>query len=191
MTELVYRATGPKAAELVTDLDARGKAITKARRKFLADFTTKHGLAGLEKRRLGVRGDKAYGVERGAEEKPPAGWRVSGDEYLIPDKRCKAGKAAAVELAALDYPDVHAALENRLGMLTLAFGPNALHRPGYAADRENGAVYVMWSVRAVADEVDEYLAREAPEGVTWEKVPLSAYYAWRESCEAANAEVKS
>lgn len=130
-----------------------------------------------------VNGGNAYtssgfGHERfeGIEVKgeAPEGWRIHtsrrGQQYLVPRRSTKAGKAAAEAFDALvSAPSTKDALVGMpAGFLSGAEGGIAFFSPGASID--GGVLTVVWGAELPEGEAEKV-------GPQWERVPLSAYYA--------------
>jgi len=111
-----------------------------------------------------------FGIDSESDEDAiPRGWRINKDRHVVPDKRLKAGKDAAKEIAAVSF-------------VMPVFPGMPLHRshglkwakPGLKI--VDGFVWAAWSI-----DTDEDIDLEV-----WDRRNLSEYYAALESVEGTS-----
>lgn len=149
------------------------EAEAREQQERIADFTTRYDLDGSLTLRAWSWPGWRFAYFEG--EKLPQGWRET-DGRILPDKRLKAGKAAAADIDALNAGAPKSLISHVEGMPHRAMRGSHVGSPG--AFRHNGAVYVHWSVMP-----------EGVDGAIWDELKLSEFYAAQESYEADEAEV--
>jgi hypothetical protein len=188
--ELIYKTTSPKALAWYRDVLAQNKEQAAARAEYTDHMTAEFGKPDLpdyfseerrSKRSLWLRGDRAFAIDSGHNERPPvdSGWRLdSKDHNWQPKLATKAGKERAAELAALSTFDTRSHLPE-IGVPQMAFADSHLYQPGLEFDEAEGVLYIAWGSGRCAAEA---LAAQAkvPE-IEWAEVKRSEWYAREEA----------
>lgn len=100
----------------------------------------------------------------------PEGWRRGANGNIVPNKRVKAGKAAAAELERLQKTAPREPQYRLKGVPDFVMNGDRWYTPGIF--KYDGAVYISWG--AVPKEIDTEI---------WAELKLSEFYAAKEAYE--------
>ncbi len=188
--ELIYKTTSPKALDWYRDILAKSKVQSQARAEYTDRMTAEFGKPDLPdyfseerraKRSLWLRGEHAFAIDSGSNERPPedSGWRLdSKDRNWQPKLATKAGKERAAELSALSTHNTRDHLPE-IGVPQMAFADAHLYQPGLDYDEDAGVLYVLWGSGRCDKEA---LAAQAKvPDVEWVEVKRSEWYAREEA----------
>ncbi len=201
MPEVIFKTNSPAALER----NAAWLEIAEQQRlayvEFLDDIQAAFGDRAEDKGGIFIRDEEhaqkphrvllgnRYGIKgftSGYNEQAPkgSGWRYDRDEVgWVPDKRTKVGKEHQKRIDDLNAMyDIQKHFRD-IGISSIATGGGYMGRPGTSTDPD-GTIYQMWSQEDFLEDVQEGIDRVAPDGIVWERVPLSAWYARLEAQES-------
>lgn len=168
---IAYRSRDPRALALWETYEQQREEFAEKLRATLTEL----GLAGSDALQ---RGNRVIGVRHTDGDEVPDGWRVPADwpDMITPDRRRRAGKAAAEKLGALRVPDPRDELPGGMPGQVMDFERARFLTAGltFAAD----ALYVTYQAPRMPEEYAKHI-----DTTVWEQVPLSVYYAAVESQE--------
>lgn len=190
--ELVFKTTSPQALEWYAKLDALRQEEIKLRNAYEDRMREEFGPSQREsydtgqcaqqtRRGLWIRGDIAYALDSGYNERTPedSGWRLdSKDRNWQPKLATKKGKERRAELAELNLVKMRGRW-GEIGIPFLYWGEGYVYHPGVTFDAENRVLYVMWGTQYAEDEFKKETS--AFPDIQWERIPLSEWHAYVES----------
>lgn len=162
-----YRSTHPDVVAAWDDTQRRYREWHAATGAFIARYPGRHG-------RQRRSGSSLWFVGLDGETKPDVGWRFSGGTWVA-DKRTKAGKALAGEIAALEVTSLGRLPGIPLVIISVEDG--MWHDPGIRCI--DGVVWVSYGCSA--EEVER---GKGVDSVLWDRVKASEYYAAIESADS-------
>lgn len=187
--ELIYRTSDSRAVEWMRDVIAQRHVVREKRVAYMAEMLAEFGPVGKRcpyssedepGRALVGRNGIMMGLACRHDEVPPAdsGWRLdSKTGYWLPKKATTKGKERVAELAALNSPQEQT---EEIGFDSMWWGDSKLFRPGFLLREDIGEVWVYWS----GFECRKAMKDAGDDGIAWEEVPRSEWYAWREAVDA-------
>jgi len=179
-TQSAYRSRHPDVLAAFTAAQDATNAYSKAVFAALAEHGMGEHQAAVSSGAFSA--GRFLGVVAEKDEIIPDGWRMSqaGNRILaVPDKRTRAGKAAAAALAGLSSPG-ECRLPGMPGQVLVAEDASFSSRvcvPGVRLLEDASAVYVTWSTSLEAATGMDHRSLVSADAAYWEPVRLSAYWA--------------
>lgn len=173
--EIVYRSDHPHVLETwaaaITRRAEQGAALVAYARE--VDPERLRGWVGFAP--VMGSGESVVGLQHKTGWTVPAGWRVNKGGYVVPSRNTRAGRTASERLDALQPSHPLYVVCEAHDMSPGFLGGHRWYSPG-VADMA-GALWVSWGKTPPREP-----------GPSWERVPLSVYYAATEAHDAAAAE---
>lgn len=197
--EMVYKTTSPDAVAWYENIARLRREEWELRRAFEAEIVERFGASQRDTyerdengdrkpqtgRPLWVRGDLAFALDSGYDERPPedSGWRLdSKDRNWQPKLATSAGKEWKRRLGDLNLVRMRTRWRE-IGIPEVVFTDMRMFSPGLDYDEATRTLYVLWGTQYVQKGWDKETAQFP--AIEWAVVPLSEWHAYREAKAAS------